>query len=93
MAERKKIKLISDEPRLALFLRTLEKKGIRIQMIPPRWRDYVIDWVADVGVIIRSRSYMAGTVASYASYGVMLLLFSTFPKLKRFGLAARVLGV
>ena len=93
MAEEvKKIRVLSPEPELAKFLRRLEEE-IRIKVLPPEYRDYVISWIEDVGSIMRSRSYLAGTVALYISYGLVTLPFAVMPELKRFNFVARVLGV
>lgn len=88
MAERKKIRFISPEPRLSIRLRER-----RPAIIPEDLYNYGVDWVEDVGMIMRSRSYMAGTIASYIGYGAMLLLFSFLPGLKRFTFVSEVLGV
>ena len=94
MAEEvKKIRLINSEPTLANLLRTLEKRGFRIQMIPPEYRDYAISWVEDVGRIMRSRDYLAGTLAMYLSFAIVSVPFELMPTLKEFRLVARVLGV
>ena len=67
MAEREeRLRFISPEPKLAQALRRLEKE-IKIEMLPPEYRDYVISWIEDVGTIMRSRSYMAGSLALYIS--------------------------
>ena len=92
MAEERKIRLISEEPELAKFLRRLEEE-VKIKVLPPEYRDYVISWIEDVGRIMRSRSYMAGSLALYISYGLVTLPFTLMPGLKDFKLVARVLGV
>lgn len=88
MAERKKIRFIHEEPWVAQRLR--ERRPF---IIPQEYYDWGIDWVEDVGTIMRTRSYMAGTVASYISYGAMLLLFSLLPGMRRFEFLSKVLGV
>ena len=93
MAEERKIRLISEEPELAKILRRIQKQP-RIQtLVPEEWSDWLISWCEDVGIIMRSRSYLAGTVALYISYGLVTLPFAVMPELKRFNLVARVLGV
>lgn len=87
MAERKKMQFISSEPRVALRLREW-----RPVILPRDIYDWSVDWVEDIGRIMRSRSYIAGTAASYVAYGVMLLLFGMVPAIKSFPFVARVLG-
>ena len=92
MAEREeRLRFISPEPKLAQALRRLEKE-IKIEMLPPEYRDYVISWIEDIGSIMRSRSYMAGIVAMYLSMALISAPFVAFPELKR-GFLAKVLGV
>jgi len=92
MAELRKIRFISEEPKLAQALRRLQKE-VKIQVLPPEWLDWGIDWVEDVGTVMRSRSYMAGTVAMYLSYALISVPFTMFPKLGEFRLLSKVLGV
>ena len=93
MAEEvKKIRVLSPEPELAKFLRRLEEE-IKIKVLPPEYRDYVISWIEDVGMIMRSRSYLAGTAALYISYALITLPFTLAPELKEFKLLSRVLGI
>lgn len=91
MAERKPFRLISPEPELAKALRRLEKE-IKIQMLPTAYRDWLLTWVEDIGVIMRSRSYLAGTVAMYVLVAGVTVPFMLVPELKRFKFIARVLG-
>ena len=88
MAERPKLRLLREEPVVALRLRER-----RPAIIPEDLYDWAIDWVSDIGKIMRSRSYMAGSLALYISYGLVTLPFAVMPELKRFNLVARVLGV
>lgn len=94
MAEREeRLRFISPEPKLAQALRRLEKE-IKIEMLPPEYRDYVISWIEDIGSIMRSRSYMAGTVAMYLSMAVITLPFTLMPELtRRFTFVSKILGV
>lgn len=93
MAEERKIRLISPEPTLANLLRELEKKGIRIQMIPLEYRNFIVDWIADIGVVMRDRSFMAYSAAMYLSTAVIMLPFELAPSLKQLPLLTRIFGV
>ena len=92
MAERERLRFISPEPKLAQALRRLEKE-IKIEMLPPQYREWLLRWVEDIGRIMRSRSYLASTAAMYISMAVISVPFTLAPELKRFNLVARVLGV
>ena len=93
MAEREeRLRFISPEPKLAQALRRLEEE-IKIKVLPPEYRDYVISWIEDIGSIMRSRSYMAGTVAMYLSMALVTAPFVVVPELKRLKFVAGVLGV
>ena len=92
MAERERLRFISPEPKLAQALRRLEKE-IKIEVLPPEHREFVLSWIEDVGRIMRSRSYLASTAAMYISMAVISIPFTFIPELKRFGLVAKILGV
>ena len=69
------IRFIDPQPRLALALHN--RKGA---ILPEEIREYLLNWVADVGVVMRSRSFMVSTVASYVSSGIIAGLAGRFPK-------------
>jgi len=60
---------------------------------PEPYYRWAVNWVEDIGTIMRSRQYIAGTIAGYISYAVLLALISFFPGIKRFEFISRVLGV
>jgi hypothetical protein len=86
--EIREIRFISPEPRLALRLRER-----RPAIIPQDYYDWGTQWVSDVGSIMRTRSYMAGTVALYISYALIALPFTVFPELKKLKFLSTILGV
>lgn len=88
MAERPKFRLLREEPVVALRLRER-----RPTIIPEDLYNWAIDWVSDIGKIMRSRSYMAGTLAHFVSIALISTPFVAFPELKRLKFLARTLGV
>ena len=88
MSEREKFRVISPEPRLAFLLRKREPKLIS----RGSW-DWTVDWVQDVGIVMRDRSFIAYTAASFASYGVLLLFSELFPVSRRLGILSKALGI
>lgn len=88
-SEEKPLRFISPEPQLARLLFRREPK-----IIPRELHDWAVQWVADVGSIMRSREYMAYTVSLYGSMGLMSSLLRLIPDialidtfLKRLGFA------
>lgn len=63
MAEEKEIRIISSEPVLAEILRY--RKPIFISQ--EGW-DWIVDWIATIGSIMRSREYIAYNLAYSISY-------------------------
>ncbi len=53
------IRLVDPDPRLARFL---SERGPKV--LPAEVHEWVVEWVYDVGEIVRSRSFMAYTIAS-----------------------------
>ena len=88
MSKREKIRLISPEPRLAFLLRAREPK-----FIPREGWDWSIDWVRDVGAVMRDRGFIASTVASFASYGILLAVAELFPISRKLGIISRAMGI
>jgi len=89
MTEEKPLRFISPNPVLALILAKREPK-----VIPKELNDWAIQWVADIGMIMRSRDYMAYTAALYGGMGMMSALLRLIPDvalldtfLKRIGFA------
>ncbi|GAH83729.1 unnamed protein product [marine sediment metagenome] len=74
MAEEKPLRFVSPDPVLALILAKREPK-----VIPKELNDWAIRWVADVGIIMRSRDYMAYTFALYGGMGIMSSLLRRIP--------------
>jgi hypothetical protein len=84
----KRLRLISPEPRLAQLLRRREPK-----LISREGWDWTVDWVQDVGLVMRDRGFMAYTLASTASYGLLILISELFPATRRLGVVSRALGI
>ncbi|GAH65528.1 unnamed protein product [marine sediment metagenome] len=89
MSEEKPLRFISPRPMLALILAGREPK-----FMPKELNDWAIQWVADIGMIMRSRDYMAYTAALYGGMGLMSALLGFIPDialldtfLKRLGFA------
>lgn len=81
-------RFISPEPRLALLLRKREPK-----LISREGWDWSIDWVQDIGIVMRDRGFIAYTVASTASYGILILVSELFPVSRRLGILSKALGI
>ena len=60
------IRLINPNPKLAQFL---VERGPK--MLSDESYEWIVEWVADIGTIVRSRSFMAYGVASLISGTVM----------------------
>ena len=60
------IRFVNPNPKLALFL---AKRGNTV--LSEEAYEWVVEWVADVGSIMRSRSFMAYTAASFLSGTVL----------------------
>ena len=88
MSEREKIRLISPEPLLANLLRRREPRVVSRE----GW-DWGVDWVQEVGVVMRDRAFIAYTIASTASYGVLLVISELFPVSRRLGILSKALGI
>ena len=88
LSEREKIRLISPEPLLANLLRRREPRIISRE----GW-DWSVNWVQDVGIVMRDRGFIAYTIASTASYGVFILLSELFPVSRKLGILSKALGI
>lgn len=86
MEERGKLRFLREEPVLALVLRKIDFK-----ILPASLRTWALDWVEDVGRVMRSREMMVGTVASLAYYFIALGLISVFSREKAFRLLGGLL--
>lgn len=84
----KKRRIISPEPRLANILRQREPIFINRE----NW-DWTIDWIQDIGVVMRDRSFISYTIASSASYGILIAISEFFPTSKKMGLLSKALGI
>jgi len=82
------IKIISPNPRVAEFLAKRDSL-----IIPKEVYDFGVSWVRDVGKVMRSREFLVSSVASYASYGIILALSEKFPQVKNLRLLSRTLGI
>lgn len=82
------IKIISPDPRIAEFL--AQRKNT---FIPKEVYEFGVSWIRDVGKVMRSREFLVSSVASYASYGIILALSEKFPQLKGMRLLSRTLGI
>ena len=60
------IRFINPSPRLAQFL--AERS---LGMLSEEAHEWVVEWIADVGSVVRSRSFMAYTIASLFSGTVL----------------------
>ena len=67
MERGRKIRFISEEPKLGTWLKT--RKPI---VLPQDIYDWATDWVHDVGAVMRSREMMVSTVASAAYYVILM---------------------
>jgi len=67
LGERRKIRFISEEPKLGMWLKT--RKPI---VLPQDVYDWATDWVHDVGAVMRSREMMVSMVASVAYYALFM---------------------
>lgn len=88
MSERGKIRLISPEPLLANRLRRRAPR-----LISREGWDWSVDWVQDVGIVMRDRGFIAYTIASTASYGVFILISELFPVSRKLGILSKALGI
>lgn len=70
------IRFINPDPRLARFL---AEKSLGI--LSDEAHEWVVEWIADVGTIVRSRSFMAYTIASL--FGGTVLRFIPMPSILR----------
>lgn len=89
MSEEKPLRFVSPKPVLALILAKREPR-----IIPREINDWAIQWVADIGLIMRSREYMAYTAALYGGMWLMSAFLGLIPDvalldtfLKRLGFA------
>lgn len=60
------IRFVNPDPRLAQFL---SERGSTV--LPEEVHEWMVEWIADVGTIVRSRAFMAYTVASVFSGTVL----------------------
>lgn len=81
-AKIQEIRFISPEPVLAEILS--KHKPILISEAGWKW---IVQWIADIGVIMRSRDYIAFNIAYTLSYALMEGVFTVFSKL---GIAEKV---
>lgn len=81
-------KIISPHPKVAEFLAKRESL-----IIPKEVYDFGVSWIRDVGKVMRSREFLVSSVASYASYGIILALSENFPQVKNMRLLSRTLGI
>ena len=88
MSEREKIRLISPEPLLANRLRRRAPR-----LISREGWEWSVDWVQDVGIVMRDRGFIAYTIASTASYGVFILISELVPVSRKLGILSKALGI
>ena len=60
------VRFVDPSLRLAQFL---AERGSEV--FPDEVREWVMEWIADVGIIMRSRSFIAYTIASLVSGAVL----------------------
>lgn len=82
-----RIKFISPEPKLAQLLR---KRG---PIISENLHKFIVDYIEDVGTILRDRGFITYTAASFASYGVLLVIAELFPTIRRLGIVSKAMGI
>lgn len=82
------LKFISPSPKLALALSKRERT-----LLPKPLYDYLVDWVEEVGTLMRTKEYMVGFVASAASTGVLLVAAKYLPITRRLGIISEALGI
>jgi len=81
-------RFISPEPRLAKLLRKREPR-----VLPKETWEWAVDWVEDVGSVMRSRGYMVSFIASVAGYALIILISEMFPITRRLGVISQALGI
>lgn len=80
LAERERFTLISSEPRLAGVLHERQPK-----LVPEDLYHWAVDYMEDVGIVMRSREYKVSILASGATYAFLIGLGKAFPVMKIFG--------
>lgn len=75
MEEKERIRFVSPEPTLANILRAR-----RTILLSEEWKDYVVDWIGDVGATMRTRQYMISAMASGSYYMLLSLILRLMPK-------------
>ncbi len=88
MTEKGPLRLISPEPLLAHLLRRRKPRIVSRE----GW-DWTVDWVQDVGLVMRDRGFISYTIASTASYGVFILISELFPVSRKLGIISKALGI
>lgn len=78
---------ISPKPKLAEFLH--EREPV---ILPTDFFHWSLDWVEDVGRVIRSREYKVSILATGATYAILSVIARTFPLVTQFGIVSEALG-
>lgn len=86
--DKSRTQFISPQPRLAILLRAREPRVFSRGV----W-DWSVDWVQDVGSILRDRGFITYSMASFASYGVLLVVAELFPATRKFGIISKAMGI
>ena len=78
---------ISPKPKLAKFLHEREPL-----ILPSDFYHWSMDWVEDVGRVIRSREYKVSILATGATYAAFSIIARTFPLVTQLGIISEALG-
>lgn len=80
--------VVGSEPRLAEFLHEREPL-----ILPSDFYHWSVDWVEDVGRVIRSREYKVSILATGATYALFTVIARTFPLVTRLGVVSEAFGL
>ena len=83
----RKFSFISSEPRLAKILH--ERTPI---IVPDELYHWLVYWVQDVGVVLRSRENRVGLIASAVTRLFTLSMAKAIPETANFGIISEALG-
>lgn len=88
MSSRERTGFISAEPKLAHLLRAREPKILSTETYC-----FIVDYVGDVGAVMRSREYKVSMLATGATYALLIGATKLFPVLSKFGVLSEAFGV
>ena len=88
MAERQRFTLISPNPRLAGVLHERQPR-----LVPEDLYHWAVDYVEEVGAVMRSREYKVSILASGATYALFIGASRAFPLLTKLGVVSEAFGL